>query len=155
VGWEFITSVNIKRDSPAMFRAHIRSLLLLLAAAVSACGDSNEPSASLAGSYTASMLRITPPGESPADILASGGSLTLTIDAQRQVTGNLSVPPSIDGGINASMAGTAVVTDSSVRFDQTADTFVRDLTFAIAGPQLRADQTLSSGARYEVILARQ
>jgi hypothetical protein len=129
--------------------------MLLLAAAISACGDSNDPSASLAGSYTATTLRITPTGGPPADVLAGGGSLTLTIDAQNQVTGNLSVPPSIDGGIEASMAGTAIVTGSTVRFDQTADTFVRDLTFAIAGSQLGADQTLSTGTRYEVILARQ
>ena len=138
-----------------MMRAHIGPLLLLVAVAVSACGDSNEPSGSaLAGSYSATTLRVTPTGEAPIDVLASGGSLTLTIDAENQVTGNLTIPPSIDGGINESMAGTAVVSGSSVQFDQTADTFVRDFTFEIAGSQLRADQTLSD-ARYEVILARQ
>ncbi len=139
-----------------MIRAHIRSLVVLVVTGVAACGDSNDPGgASIAGSYIATTLRITPPGESPADVLASGGSLTLAIDGQGQVTGTLNVPPSIGGGVNASMAGTAVVTGNNVDFDQPADTFVRDLMFSIAGQQLRADQTLSSGTRYEVILVRQ
>lgn len=138
-----------------MIRARTWALMLLPAVAISACGDSSEPGGStLAGSYTGTMLQIVPPGEPPADVLAGGGSLTLMIDAQSQVTGNLSVPPSIGGGIEANMEGTALVTGGTVRFDQAADTFVRDLTFTLVGPQLRADQMLS-GTRYEVILARE
>ncbi len=138
-----------------MLRVPIGSLLLVLAAAVSACGDSNDPNGSaVAGNYTATTLRVTPSGESPIDVLASGGSLTLTINAQNQVTGTLNIPPSIDGGLTASMAGTAIVTGNTVQFDQSEDTFVRDLTFSIADSELRADETLSE-VRYEVILARQ
>lgn len=134
-----------------MLRAPIGSLLLVVG--VLACGDSNDPSSPIAGSYTATTLRVTPAGEAPIDLLAAGGSLTLTIDAENQATGTLVIPPSIEGGLNASMAGTAVVTVGTVQFDQSEDTFVRDLTFTIGDTELSADQTLS-GDRYEVILAR-
>lgn len=119
-------------------------------------GDPTEPpDAAIVGSYAATTLRVTPASAAPIDVLAAGGSLALTIDAQHQVTGTLHVPPSIDGGLDATMTGTVSITGSAVRFNQSTDTFVRDLTFQIGAGKLTADQTLVSGTRYEVVLTRQ
>lgn len=138
-----------------MIRCCIALMLFLTALATWSCGDSSAPdNGSRAASYTATTLRVTPSGQPAVDVLASGGSLSLTIEAQNQVTGHLSIPPSIQGGLEADMAGTAVVNGNTVTFDQTADTFIRDLTFTRVGSELHADQTLS-GTRFEVILSPQ
>jgi hypothetical protein len=83
------------------------------------------------GTYTATLFRITPDGGTITDVLGAGGSLTLTFDRSGNVGGSLVIPASVTGtAVNASMAGTAVVTNLTVTFTQNADTFVRTATWS-------------------------
>ena len=60
-------------------------------------------------------------------------------------TGTLVVPAPLNNGvaINESMAGTFTRNGDTVTFDQSADTFVRDMTFTVVGNVMTG--SLSSG----------
>ena len=60
------------------------------------------------------------------DVLAAGGSLTLTFAGTGLVTGTLIVPASAGGPLTADMSGTWTLVDRTLVVDQTEDTFVRD-----------------------------
>jgi hypothetical protein len=79
--------------------------------------------------YQATTFAITPQSGSSLDVLAAGGSLTVTLDGQNVTSGTLNVPASFNGGTAfvANIVGTVTITGSTVRFQQTEDTFVRDL----------------------------
>lgn len=98
------------------------------------CGDLDapDPSDSLAGTYVATVFNVTP-------------------------TGNLSIPASINGGtaLSESMAGTATMTGTNVQFQQSADTFVRDLTWAFANNTLSVSNQTAGGAAQTLTLTRQ
>jgi hypothetical protein len=137
---------------PSLARLSPPVLALLLG-----CGDSNEPSATYVGVYTATVLTITPDPFPTVDVLAGSGTLTIAIAADSTVTGQLFIPAAITGedDLTESMAGIATITRTSVTFDQGADTFVRDLTFTRHSGYLTADQVLASDdARYVVRLER-
>jgi hypothetical protein len=129
-----------------------------MTAAFAACGgDDPEQPTSLAGTYAATTLLFTPPDRPQIDVLAQGGALTLTIAADNRTSGTLSVPASAAGGtaFTASMAGTAVREGGLVHFEQSADSFVRDLVFTVGPNTLTARQTLSAGTGYTVTLTKQ
>jgi hypothetical protein len=126
-----------------------------LLVAASACRRSTDPDP-LVGTYLATTFRIAPAGQGAINVLAQGGTLGLNIANNYVTTGTLVVPASLNGGttLTASMAGTAVRTESTVRFTQSADTFVRNLTFTLVDNTLTANQTLS-GTTYDLVLTRQ
>jgi hypothetical protein len=120
-----------------------------------ACGDSDGPgSDTFAGVYTATVLTITPESIPVTDVLAGGGTLTIEIESDSTISGQLFLPAALTGDddLLESMAGTATITNSSVTFDQGADTFLRDLTFTRHAGYLAADQVLVDGTRYVVRL---
>lgn len=124
-----------------------------------ACGCS-PPENAIVGTWTATQLNITPTGQAPIDALAAGGTLTIAISGSTATTGTLSLPASVTGGapLNASMAGRAFLssTGTEVTFTQTADTFVRDLTWQRVGnTSLRVSNQVAGGASFTVILTRQ
>lgn len=140
------------------FARSSRAALAIAALAVS-CGGTETvgPSSLLAGTYAAIVFDVTPLGQSQVSVLAAGGSLSITIDASGTTSGSLLIPGSVTGGapFTANMAGTAIITALTVEFDQGADTFVRDLTFARVALALRVvDQTVGD-ATYSITLARQ
>jgi hypothetical protein len=118
-----------------------------------ACSDALSPE-SLAGTYIAT--RFTLSGAIVGDVLAEGGSLTITLNADGTTTGLLSVPASLLDGedFNASMGGTFTIGDQTLTFTQEADTFVRDLTWIVDGSELRASGTFSE-VTVIVVLKRQ
>jgi len=131
---------------------------LAVASVLVACGSDTPTQAStLAGSYRATTLRVTPTGQSAMDILAQNGSLTITVGADNATTGSLFLPASVTGGaaLTASMAGTAVRTGSSIQFQQLADTFVRDLVWTVSGNALTVVDQEAGSARFTITLARQ
>lgn len=98
----------------------------IMVLAATACSDPVAPTPDLvAGSYMATSFQAE-----GNDVLAAGGSLTLVLTASGGVTGNLFVPASVGGPLNADMAGTYEITGSNITFDQAADTFVRDATWS-------------------------
>ena len=122
-----------------------------------ACGDGPTEPAALAGSYRATELRATFTGQAPVDVLAAGGTLSITIGGDNATSGTLSIPASLNGGtpFTASMAGTATTSGDDVRFSQTADTFVRDLTWTRTATGLRVTNQTAGSASFTITLTRQ
>ena len=149
--------------SETMICSKLRRMLVvllmstLLPFAETACGDAGPTqSVSLAGTYTATLFRVTPSGQSAIDVLAQGGSLSIAIASDNTTSGSLMLPASVAGSdFTASMVGTAVQSGSTVHFQQSADTFVRDLAFTVSGGALQASNQTAGTAAFTVTLTRQ
>jgi hypothetical protein len=89
------------------------------------------------------------------DWLAIGAELTLDLRADGTVTGRLFVPEADeDGGdLDEGMNGTWTLDGNTVRFQQTADTFVRDLAFDWTDGVLTGERTFDDH-RVRVVLLR-
>jgi len=100
-------------------------------AAIVACGsDSTAPNA-VVGSYAATQFTTTGTSGQTNQLLA-GSTLNLTLASGGGLTGHLHLAASSANPVfDADMAGTWVRTGNSVDFTQTADTFVRDVTFSV------------------------
>ena len=139
------------------FRAPFIALFAaLFLASSSACshGDALDP---VVGTWLATTFQVSPFGQGPTNVLTSGGTLGFNVATNFVTTGTLIIPAALAGGttFTASMAGTAVRTGNTVRFTQSADTFMRDLTFTLNENRLEALNQTVSGTRYDVILTRQ
>lgn len=137
---------------------HFRSALLPLALlTVAACGDdSTGPSrADVAGDYTATTLVITASGQT-INALAAGVTLDVTLNSDGTTTGRLFTPAEFndpdEGDLDTDLSGTWTLNGNTVTFQQSGDTFVRDLRFTFRNDRLEADQTLPSGERFQVVL---
>lgn len=128
---------------------------MVLVMGLTACNGTTAPTDELAGSYTATFFRVTPSGASEIDVLANNGRLTINIAENNATTGSLLLPPSIDGGITASMAGTANQSGSTVTFQQNVDTFVRDLSWTRSSVGLTVADQAVAGNLYTITLTRQ
>jgi hypothetical protein len=108
-------------------------LLVGLSALVVACGDSTSPSAgSAAGSYTA-ITFITQSASGQRDEIAAGSTLVLNLNANGTTSGHLHVAASSSNAVlDEDMAGTWTQTGLTVDISQSADTFVRDMTFTLS-----------------------
>jgi hypothetical protein len=137
-------------------RVTVLAVLAFWGAWVSGCGsDAPTQQASIAGAYAATVFRVTPTGQPPIDVLAQGGSLSVTIASDNTASGSLSLPASVAGTpFSASMAGTVVQTGTTVKFQQTADTFVRDLTFNIVGNTLQTTDQVAGVGSFTITLTR-
>ena len=120
-----------------------------------ACSDPVSPE-SLAGTYVATSFALS--GEVTEDVLAAGGTLTITFNAGGSTSGSLFVPAasSASGGMDftADMAGTFVLENESLTLTQAADSFVRDLTWTVDGDRINGTGTFS-GVTITVVLSRQ
>lgn len=118
---------------------------LILAAA---CGDSFEPTTdNVAGTYVATVFRGEVEGVD-RDFLDEGASLTITLSADGTTTGRLFVPDGNEDGsdLDESLAGTWTLDAESgeVTFNQSADTFVRNMTFIAEEDELEGEETFTS-----------
>src|SRR5919107_6043542 len=131
------------------------SLMLFSLAGVLSCGDETDPNEAIAGSYAASTFTVTPTGGAPQNALAAGASMDIFLASSGTTTGTLNVPATITGGapIVESMSGTFSLSGSTVTFDQTADTFVRDATWTLGSNTLSTTFAESDGT-VEVTLTR-
>jgi hypothetical protein len=116
-----------------MRHAIMRTGAFLFALTFIACGgsdDSTQPLA-LAGNYTATEFTTT--GTSGVTFeLPAGSTLNITLNSNGSTTGHLHLAATTGRpAFDADMAGTWVQTGSTVNFSQSADTFVRDMPFAI------------------------
>ena len=132
------------------------SALVLLLAAPSGCRRATDPDP-LVGTWLATTFQVAPSGQGVINALTSGGTLGLNIANNFVVTGTLILPPAVTGGapLTASLAGTAVRTGNSVQFTQSADTFVRNLTFTLVDNRLEAANQVVAGTTYDIVLTRQ
>lgn len=138
---------------------HRVTLALTAAGALASCGGDapTGTTPSIAGAYTATELRVTPNGQSTIDVLAQGGTLAIAIAPDNTTSGTLVLPATVTGGagVTESMAGTVVRTGNTVRFQQSADTFVRDLTWTASGNTLQVKNQTVGSANYTVTMSRQ
>ena len=143
--------------SAARQRVRALAFVALSSAWSVGCGSDtpNQPSP-IAGAYTATVFQVTPTGQPTIDVLAQGGSLSVSIASDNSASGSLSLPASVTGGapFTASMTGTAVQTGTTVRFEQTADTFVRDQTCTVVGNTLQATNQVAGSASFTITLSR-
>lgn len=133
-----------------------RLVLPLLAAVLVGCGSTEPSGADLAGSYTATVFQVTPPGQSAINVIAAGGTLAITITPDLAVTGSIFLPASVTGDVSfsASLAGTATIEGSTVEFEQAADTFVRDLEWALSGNNLTVQGQVVNGTTFTITLTK-
>ena len=134
------------------------SLPFAIAAATAGCGgtDTVGTGTLVAGTYRADQFLVTPTGQTPINVLDAGGSLTITIEASGATSGSLYVPPSIGGvPFGVSMVGTATITATTVQFTQSADTFVRDLTWTRSVNRLEVTDQTAGSASYTISLLKQ
>lgn len=118
----------------------LRNLVWVAAVAASAaCGEeSSAPSVTeIAGAYTATAFTSTANGIT-TDLLADDVLLTITLAPNGVTTGTFSV-----AGAAMDMAGTWVRTGNTVRFMQSAQTFVRMMPFEVAADQLRGEAIIA------------
>lgn len=115
---------------------------LLLLVLIAACDDPVSLTFDLvAGNYVATVL--TADGD---DILAAGGSLSMTLGSGGTVDGTLDVPAGAGGPLTADLGGTYTVSGATLTFTQAADTFVRDATWTWSDGVLSGEWTGSSGS---------
>jgi hypothetical protein len=106
-------------------------ILFGIAALVACGGDSTAPNSQLAGTYVATQFVTTGSSGQTNQILA-GSTLSLNLNASGTVTGHLHLAATNSNPVfDADMAGTWTQTGSTVTFAQAADTFVRNMTFAV------------------------
>ncbi len=96
----------------------------------------------VAGTYEATALTVTAAGIT-VNALGLGASLTLVLNPDFTTTGRLLAPGLGEGGedIDADLTGTWALTDSTVSFEHTSDTFIRDVPFTAERNRLRAEGT--------------
>ena len=128
---------------------------MLFAGCVNSQTGANE---TLSGTFQATIFTVSTNGQTPVDALAAGGSLRIVISVSGTTSGTLSLPASLTGGapLTASMEGTAVINELTVRFNQAADSFVRSLIWSRQGSQLLlVDNQTVGGVAYTIALVRQ
>lgn len=140
--------------------------LLAAALTLAACGDA--PSGAdpqqlrvqqLSGSYVGfkygtKKFTTTRYGQT-TDWLARGASLNIELAAEGTTTGRLLIPGGNEDGsdFDASMAGSWALKGDTVRFQQDADTFVRDMPFLVQGGRLIGSRNFG-GIEVDVTLSR-
>jgi hypothetical protein len=127
-----------------MLSVRPRLTTLALALGLVACGnDSVAPTANtVAGTYTATTFTITSTTP-PTDALALGLTLTLTLALDGTTTGRLFLPGGGDNGVDLDedLTGTGTLSGDTMRFTQSADTFIRDAVFTVGPNRLGTEGT--------------
>ncbi len=134
------------------------SAIFAIVAAMVACGsDSTAPSDGVAGSYAATTF-VTTGGSGQTNQLLAGSTLTMVLNSNGTTTGHLHVVASGNNpALDADMAGTWLRSGTTVTFDQSADTFVRDMNFTLSSTGTKWELTGDSsfgGTRIQVTLTQ-
>ena len=99
-----------------------------------ACGTdktTTSPQLSIVGNYTATQW-VTSGTSGQTNQLLAGSTLNLALASDGSTTGHLHVAASgSNPALNQDMAGTWSQSNDKVTISQSADTFVRDLTFTV------------------------
>ena len=140
---------------------HWRAGAVFIIAALIGCNRDEATGPTVSGKYVATTFTVVPTfGGVPLpaiDILAAGGSLSVVIATDLTITGTMNIPGSITGGapLIESMAGTAEQTGNTIQFQQTADTFVRKLTWQFGTDSITVVNQPANNALLTITLKRQ
>jgi hypothetical protein len=133
-----------------------RMVALSLAVVLAGCGDDSfDPTVdNVAGIYSATTFTVTTV-EGTVDVLAEGGSVTLTLDPDGTTTGRLLVPEGGENGedVDEDLAGTWGLDGNRVGFDQEADTFIGELDFTASEDRLTTEGTFT-GETVNLVLTK-
>jgi hypothetical protein len=124
---------EMEKESTSMKRFLIkRAPIFFGVIALVACGGgSTAPGTTLAGTYLATQF-VTTGSSGQTNQLLAGSSLLLHLGANGSVSGQLHIAATNGNPVvDADMAGTWAQSGNTITFAQTADTFVRNMTFAI------------------------
>ena len=101
-------------------------------AAIAACGSSStSPQSPLVGSYSAFQW-VTTGGSGQTNQLTIGSTLQITLNADGSTSGHMHLAASNGApAADFDMAGTWNESNNVVDFTQTADTYVRNIIFAV------------------------
>lgn len=141
------------RISFCTLRTVIRTpALLAIIASAFGCGETVAPE-DVAGTYQATQWTLT--GAADIDVLAEGGSIEVQLQPDRSTTGLMIVPDAASdrGQYAVDMIGTFVITGGRLRFNQAAESFIRNLIWEIADGRLVADGFFA-GTEIIVVLTR-
>jgi hypothetical protein len=129
---------------------------LCLIAVLAACSDNpfNPTTENVVGDYNLQTLTTTDTSGT-TDWVTAGATWTMSLAANGTTTGHLFIPGAPVGGadFNADMAGNWTLSGDSIQFDQTADSFVRDMSFGALENRLTGDHTFS-GTRVRLVLTK-
>jgi hypothetical protein len=122
-----------------------RTVAIGLAVVLASCGDEDSFSPTVenvAGIYSAATFTLSSPAGT-IDLLALGSVVAVTLAADGTTTGQLFVPGGAeDGGdLDADLTGTWSLNGSTITFNQTADTFIRDAEFTAGQNRLTGEGT--------------
>ena len=126
-------------------RSYSVPLVLILPLTLFACGDSTAPTRdSDSGTYTATTFTVEI-GGNVTDELSEGAWITITLRADGTTLGHIFAPAGGEGGadLDEDLSGTWQLTGTTVSFVQSADTFIRDMSFTASGHRLSATETFS------------
>jgi hypothetical protein len=119
-----------------------RAVALSLTLAFTGCGDDSSFSptvGSVAGAYSATIFTLGSAGV--VNQLVLGADVAMTLAPDGTTTGHLFVPGAGENGgdLDADLIGTWTLSRGGVTFDQTADTFIRDVRFTADRDRLTGD----------------
>ncbi len=138
-------------------RLALLSLLPALALA-SACGPTTSVHPDvIPGTYAATTFRVTPANSSTVDVLAQGGSLTITVDESFQVAGSIYLPGGLltTDPINANLAGKVQQDrDGTWFFTLTPSTFMNGLVWTQFTNSFVSTTKLEDGTQFQVLLEK-
>ena len=127
----------------------------LLLASCGGDGSSFSPTVdNVSGSYSASSFTVTS-SAGTLDLLDLGATADVTLAANGTTTGRLFVPGGAEGGgdLDEDLTGTWSLSGSTVTFNQTADTFIRDAPFTASQNRLTGEGTFN-GQTIHIVLAK-
>ena len=112
------------------------------------CGgdDSFSPTVeNVAGSYQASTLTGTQSGIT-LNLLSLGATVAIVLNEDGTTTGRVFAPGLDEGGqdLDVDLAGTWTLQGETVTFNQTGDSFIRDVPFAVGRNRLQGEGTFNT-----------
>lgn len=112
------------------------------------CGgdDSFSPTVeNVAGSYQASTLTGTQSGIT-VNLLSLGATVAIVLNEDGTTTGRVFAPGLDEGGqdLDVDLAGTWTLQGETVTFNQTGDSFIRDVPFAVGRNRLQGEGTFNT-----------
>ena len=132
-------------------------LLAIAAVAVAlGCGDSfSATTDNVAGDYHVTSFTTSDSAATVDWMTVPGTTFTISLAANGTTTGHIFVPGGGTGGadLDADMAGTWVLTRDIVTFNQSADTFVRNVAFIATQNRLTGDKQFST-TRVRITLSK-
>lgn len=153
--------LHLTTDVPmSLTLRRLRRLAIVPALAIAgSCGDLSTsviPDV-IPGTYAATSFRVTPPGQGTVDVIAAGGSLTITIAQDLSTDGTLFMPGGLVSpqAVQASMAGKLVQKlDGTYYFQQNANTFMRLLIWQQATDAFVTTTQLDDGTSFQIAIQK-